>query len=128
VFIGAQMRQIAALPYRLESDTDSAGIRVLLVTSRGTGRWVIPKGNIDAGLSPHAAAALEAQEEAGVRGALCPIALGSYRYRKRRRFWARQCITAFPTLPAVAWVSPPRSTKPCCQRSDDRINDGRVSG
>lgn len=78
------MRQIAALPYRLESDTDSAGIRVLLVTSRGTGRWVIPKGNIDAGLSPHAAAALEAQEEAGVRGALCPIALGSYRYRKRR--------------------------------------------
>ncbi|MES2290750.1 MAG: DUF47 family protein [Pseudomonadota bacterium] len=78
------MRQIAALPYRLDSDTEASGIRVLLVTSRGTGRWVIPKGNIDAGLSPHAAAALEAQEEAGVRGALCPIALGSYRYRKRR--------------------------------------------
>ena len=73
------MRQIAALPYRLDPD-----IKVLLVTSRGTGRWVIPKGNIDAGLSPHAAAALEAQEEAGVRGALCPIPLGSYRYRKRR--------------------------------------------
>ncbi|MEP6786129.1 MAG: DUF47 family protein [Sphingomonadales bacterium] len=78
------MRQIAALPYRLEPDTDGAGIKVLLVTSRGTGRWVIPKGNIDAGLSPHASAALEAQEEAGVRGALCPIPLGSYRYRKRR--------------------------------------------
>jgi len=56
----------------------------MLVTSRGTGRWVIPKGNIDSGLSPHRAAALEAQEEAGVLGALCPSALGSYRYRKRR--------------------------------------------
>ena len=56
----------------------------MLVTSRGTGRWVVPKGNIDTGLSPHSAAALEAQEEAGVRGALCPSPLGSYRYRKRR--------------------------------------------
>lgn len=59
-------------------------MQVLLVTSRGTGRWVIPKGNKEAGLSPHASAALEAEEEAGVRGALCPIPLGSYRYRKRR--------------------------------------------
>ncbi|TPG12457.1 DUF47 family protein [Sphingomonas oligophenolica] len=58
---------------------------MMLVTSRGTGRWVIPKGNIDAGLSPHSAAAIEAQEEAGVLGALCPSPLGSYRYRKLRR-------------------------------------------
>ncbi|RYE02761.1 MAG: DUF47 family protein [Sphingomonadales bacterium] len=57
---------------------------MLLVTSRGTGRWVIPKGNLSRGLSAHASAALEAQEEAGVRGALCPIPLGSYQYRKRR--------------------------------------------
>ncbi len=57
---------------------------MLLVTSRGTGRWVIPKGNPESGLSAHAAAALEAEEEAGVRGALCPIPLGSYQYRKRR--------------------------------------------
>ena len=34
--------------------------------------------------SPHAAAALEAEEEAGVRGAVCPTPLGSYRYRKRQ--------------------------------------------
>ena len=61
-----------------------ATVRVLLVTSRGTGRWVIPKGNIDAGMAPHAAAALEAEEEAGVSGAACPTRLGSYRYRKRR--------------------------------------------
>ncbi len=46
---------------------------------------MIPKGNQDPNLSPHAAAALEAREEAGVVGLVCPTALGSYRYRKRRR-------------------------------------------
>lgn len=56
----------------------------MLVTSRESGRWVIPKGNIASGRLPHAAAALEAQEEAGVCGAVCPTPLGSYRYRKRR--------------------------------------------
>jgi uncharacterized protein Yka (UPF0111/DUF47 family)/8-oxo-dGTP pyrophosphatase MutT (NUDIX family) len=61
-----------------------APIRILLITSRGTGRWVIPKGNIPAGQSPHYAASLEAEEEAGIRGMVCPIPLGSYRYRKRR--------------------------------------------
>ncbi|HEX8366425.1 MAG TPA: DUF47 family protein [Allosphingosinicella sp.] len=57
---------------------------ILLVTSRETKRWVIPKGNPAGGMSAHAAAALEAEEEAGVRGAACPTPLGSYRYRKRR--------------------------------------------
>lgn len=59
-------------------------MRVLLVTSRQTRRWVIPKGNSAAGLTAHAAAALEAEEEAGIRGLVCPVPLGSYRYRKRR--------------------------------------------
>jgi len=35
-------------------------------------------------VEPHAAAALEAEEEAGVRGAVCPTPLGTYRYRKRK--------------------------------------------
>ncbi len=79
------IRQIAALPYRLDGESvDTAVVRVLLVTSRGTRRWVMPKGNIGPGMSPHDAAAQEAQEEAGVIGALCPIPLGTYRYRKRR--------------------------------------------
>jgi predicted phosphate transport protein (TIGR00153 family) len=55
-----------------------------MVTSRETRRWVIPKGNIGANAVPHAAAAREAEEEAGVAGAICPVPLGSYRYRKRR--------------------------------------------
>ncbi|MFL9842598.1 DUF47 family protein [Sphingomonas sp. ST-64] len=59
-------------------------MRVLLVTSRGTGRWVIPKGNVPNGALPHVAAAEEAEEEAGVVGAVCPTPIGAYRYRKRR--------------------------------------------
>ena len=77
------IRQIAALPYRIEDGADTS-VRVLLVTSRGTGRWVIPKGNTMSGLSAHAAAAIEAEEEAGVTGSVCPTPLGTYRYRKRR--------------------------------------------
>jgi uncharacterized protein Yka (UPF0111/DUF47 family)/predicted NUDIX family NTP pyrophosphohydrolase len=56
----------------------------MLVTSRDSGRWVIPKGNLMQGASAHGAAAIEAKEEAGVIGLVCPTPLGSYRYRKRR--------------------------------------------
>ena len=79
------IRQIAALPYRTIGTALDAPVEVLLVTSRETKRWVLPKGNIGKGLSPHAAAAAEAEEEAGVLGALCPTPLGEYRYRKRLR-------------------------------------------
>jgi uncharacterized protein Yka (UPF0111/DUF47 family)/ADP-ribose pyrophosphatase YjhB (NUDIX family) len=56
----------------------------MLVTSRETRRWVLPKGNIIKGLDWHQAAAQEAFEEAGVTGIACPTALGEYGYRKRR--------------------------------------------
>ncbi|WP_374411112.1 DUF47 family protein [Novosphingobium colocasiae] len=79
------MRQIAVLPYRTLGPGVDAPIQILLITSRGTGRWVVPKGGLMKGLPPHAAAAAEAEEEAGVRGAACPTPLGSYRYRKRRQ-------------------------------------------
>ena len=80
-----KIRQIAALPYRAESDALDAPIRILLITSRETKRWVIPKGNVSSGAVLHRAAAAEAEEEAGVIGAVCPTPLGSYRYRKRRK-------------------------------------------
>lgn len=57
----------------------------MLVTSRETRRWVVPKGNPMRGLADHVAAAHEALEEAGVLGAVCPAPLGTYRYAKRRR-------------------------------------------
>jgi len=73
------LRQAGAVPYRVEPD----GLRVLLITSRGTGRWVIPKGNIEKGFSPAQAAAQEAYEEAGIRGSVDALPLGSFTYPKR---------------------------------------------
>lgn len=80
------------MPYRAGASAGEAPVRVLLVTSRETRRWVIPKGNPLGGQSSHTAAAREAEEEAGVRGAVCPVALGSYRYRKRRKTGASLMI------------------------------------
>lgn len=94
------IQQIAALPYRIDGDTLDAPVRVLLVTSRGTGRWVLPKGNIVRGLSPHASAAHEAEEEAGVLGLACPAPIGRYRYRKTRKSGASLMadVDVFPIL------------------------------
>jgi len=71
--------QYAALPYRFEGRQ----LRVLLITSRETRRWVIPKGWPMNGLKPQDAAAAEAAEEAGLIGTVEPTPLGSYRYLKR---------------------------------------------
>ena len=57
---------------------------ILLVTSRDTGRWVLPKGNMMVGIAPHRAAAREAEEEAGVRGTIARKPLGRFPYRKWR--------------------------------------------
>jgi 8-oxo-dGTP pyrophosphatase MutT (NUDIX family) len=72
--------QYGALPYRLDDD---ASIKVLLVTSRETKRWIIPKGWPIKGLKPSKAAAREAYEEAGVRGRIAGRAFGHYVYEKR---------------------------------------------
>ena len=70
--------QYAALPYRLQGGR----LWILLISSRRTRRWVIPKGWPTAGRAPHDGAAIEAMEEAGVTGAISDQALGSYRYLK----------------------------------------------
>jgi len=59
--------------------------RILLITSRETKRWVVPRGNPMRGLAPHEAAAEEAWEEAGVRGNVPAEPLGTYRYMKVRK-------------------------------------------
>jgi 8-oxo-dGTP pyrophosphatase MutT (NUDIX family) len=79
------IRQIAALPYRTDNSAVDAPIRIMLITSRETKRWVIPKGNIGSKKLPHSAAAQEAEEEAGILGSTCPTPLGSFRYRKKKR-------------------------------------------
>jgi hypothetical protein len=92
----------------MEGIAADASVQVLLVTSRGSGRWVIPKGNFGKSILPHVAAAQEAEEEAGVHGAVCPVPLGSYRYRKRRGSGASLMadVDVFPlavTVEMAAW-------------------------
>jgi len=71
--------QVAALCYR----TSGCGKKVLLVTSRGTGRWIIPKGWPMEGKNAPEAAMQEAWEEAGVRdGTIDGEAIGHFDYDK----------------------------------------------
>ena len=70
--------QYGALPYR----ESAAGPEILLITSRRTHRWIIPKGWPMTGLEPYRSAAYEAYEEAGVRGRVAVRPLGSYTYDK----------------------------------------------
>jgi 8-oxo-dGTP pyrophosphatase MutT (NUDIX family) len=57
----------------------------MLVTSRQTRRWIIPKGWPHKGKAPHRSAAREAFEEAGVVGAVSKDSIGSFSYQKRLR-------------------------------------------
>jgi len=72
--------QFAALPWR----RDTAGeVEVMLITSRETRRWVIPKGWPIKGKTSRKSAAQEAFEEAGIRGKISKRPIGAYAYDKR---------------------------------------------
>lgn len=71
--------QIAAMPFR-HGERD---VEILLITTRDTGRWIIPKGWPHKGKTFPESAACEALEEAGVAGQIFCEALGGYQYDKR---------------------------------------------
>ena len=71
--------QFGALCYRI---TDGK-VQILLITSRRTKRWILPKGWPENNMTPGESAANEALEEAGVTGKLKERPLGVYCYEKR---------------------------------------------
>lgn len=73
-------QQYAALCFRCFPDRDD--IEILVITSRETGRWIIPKGWPMKKKKPYEAAALEAFQESGVRGRVGKRAVGRYTYLK----------------------------------------------
>ncbi|WP_429112538.1 NUDIX hydrolase [Ensifer sp. KUDG1] len=73
--------QYAALCYRIRKKTKA--LEILLITSRDTGRWVIPKGWPMQGKRAHEVAEREAYEEAGVKGHVQKATAGYYLYQKR---------------------------------------------
>jgi 8-oxo-dGTP pyrophosphatase MutT (NUDIX family) len=92
---GGPGRQYAALPFRY-----THSLEILLVSSRETHRWVIPKGWPMKGRKPYAAAAREALEEAGVIGRIAKRPIGAYQYVKRLKNGAPLLCTVdvFPMM------------------------------
>jgi len=87
--------QFGALCYRLRQDRP----QVLLITSRGTGRWILPKGWPIDRASPAEAAMQEAWEEAGVEGRAMGNSLGIYSYVKLDAGVRLACVVAvFPVM------------------------------
>ena len=79
-------KQSGVVPYRVKNGTTE----VLLITSRNSQNWVVPKGGIVNRMSPHDSAAKEAWEEAGVIGQVNPNKFGSYKYRKNGKIYRVQ--------------------------------------
>lgn len=86
--------QFAAICYRKKKK----GCEVLLLTSRESGRWIVPKGWPIEGLSPAKVAAQEAWEEGGVKGKVRDVCLGFYDYDKvlKKREHVPVSVAVFP--------------------------------
>jgi 8-oxo-dGTP pyrophosphatase MutT (NUDIX family) len=95
--MGKMLTQAGAIPYRIVEGE----LEILLVTSRDTGRWVIPKGHIDDGMTAQSAACQEAWEEAGVTGEITTkIPLGFVPYFKKLKDGS-QCAASIAVYPLL---------------------------
>lgn len=86
--------QFSALCYRVRRNK----VQILLVTSRGTRRWIVPKGWPMEGKTPAESAQKEAWEEAGVTGKPDGTCLGVYSYAKD--------VGSMDDLPCLAMLYP----------------------
>ena len=75
-----ECEQVAAVCFRVRR----GAIEFLLVQTRGSGRWIFPKGSAEPGLTHAQAAAIEAFEEAGVHGRIEEAAFARYVCRRQR--------------------------------------------
>jgi 8-oxo-dGTP pyrophosphatase MutT (NUDIX family) len=111
------LHQAGVIPYRILN----GNVQVLLVTSRHTGRWIVPKGYVNGRSTPAEVAEKEAYEEAGVRGMIAnSVPLGFYTYFKRLEagelraatvevylLWVKQQLKKWPEKKErkLSWVS-----------------------
>ena len=96
-------------------------VEFLLVTSSNGQRWVIPKGHVEAELSPADSAVAEAYEEAGLKGQIESRSLGSYEYKKWGNlyhvevflFEIDEALVEWPEahVRRRKWVSPSKATE-----------------
>ncbi|WP_232236999.1 NUDIX hydrolase [Thiosulfatihalobacter marinus] len=127
-----RLLQYGALVYRINNDKT----QVMLITSRRSQRWILPKGWPIKGLKPHQAAAQEAWEEAGIRGKVSKQPCGLYTYPKDKdlRKAASCTVILFPMeLRKISnkfpesgerrrkWVSPKKAAARIANRDLARI-------
>jgi len=87
------IRQSAVLAWRIRKKR----MEVALVTSLDTGRWVLPKGHVERGMTPRESAAAEAYEEAGLYGTVGKQPIGEYDYQKTELKGGGHCrVEVFP--------------------------------
>ncbi|MEO5367022.1 MAG: NUDIX hydrolase [Magnetococcus sp. WYHC-3] len=81
--------QSAVIPFRGRGKN----LEVMLITSRGGRKWLVPKGVVEPGMTPQDSAAKEAMEEAGIHGRVLPLSFGCFTYAK----WGGVCrVEVFP--------------------------------
>jgi ADP-ribose pyrophosphatase YjhB (NUDIX family) len=85
----SRTHQVAALPWRHGSN----GVEILLVTSRETNRWIVPKGWPHKGIPLWQSAETEALEEAGVVGKIEISSIGTFKYDKKLREGSLRTVT-----------------------------------
>lgn len=90
------LQQYGALPWRHGRNGE---VEVMLITTRRTGRWILPRGWPVKGKTPAQTATQEAFEEAGVIGGVDPRPLGEYQYVKTLPDGSRQeCLVTLFSL------------------------------
>ncbi|MDQ3555646.1 MAG: NUDIX hydrolase, partial [Gemmatimonadota bacterium] len=80
LFVPVEPDQVGVVPYRIRD----GAVEFLLITSRKSRRWLIPKGNVEPEMGPRESARMEASEEAGISGELGPEPLGCYRHGRSK--------------------------------------------
>ncbi|MEQ9559625.1 MAG: NUDIX hydrolase [Rhodospirillales bacterium] len=93
------VEQSCVIPYR----TAETGVEFALITSRNTGRWIVPKGTVEPNMTSAASAAKEALEEAGLLGETDPQPIGEYFYSKFGRVYRVEIFSFRVTKQLDEW-------------------------
>jgi hypothetical protein len=122
--------QYGALPYR----AGPHGLEIMLIISRGSKRWVVPKGWPMIGRKPHRVAEIEAFQEAGVKGVVAKKPIGAYPYTKALPGGeARLCfVEVYPlhvTLEALEWREKPERKRMWLRAEEavDLVDEGGLA-
>ena len=126
MFRRPEQTQYAALCYRFGTD----GLEILVLTSRDTGRWIMPKGWPMEGRACYAVAEREAYEEAGVKGKADKHLYGTYHYQKEMKngLSVRCQVQLFPLeVETMLKKFPEKGTRELewvtCEEAASRVNE-----